>query len=148
MIGQKKPRNSSFNSPRTSFLSTDGDLPHIRIESLFQPDILLSFQHQATYRRRFNLEPEKLLMLAVLEDAIVCFQDNLGATCRRKQALYTDAEQWILDNDTSYLFSFENVCKRYISIPFTCGAVSCSGKNPSWADPKSQPVNTWPVNRV
>jgi hypothetical protein len=112
MIGQKKPRNSSFNSPRTSsFLSTDGDLPHIRIESLFQPDILLSFQHQATYRRRFNLEPEKLLMLAVLEDAIVCFQDNLGATCRRKQALYTDAEQWILDNDTSYLFSFENVCE-------------------------------------
>ena len=111
MIGQKRPRISSFNSPRlSSFLSTDGDLPHIRIESLFQPDILLSFQHQATFRRRFNLEPEKLLMLAVLEDAIVCFQDNLGATCKRKQALHTDAEQWILDDDKSYLFSFENVC--------------------------------------
>lgn len=112
MIGQKRPRASSFNSPRgSSFMSTDGDLPHVRIEALFQPDILISFQHQATQRRRFNLEPEKLLMLAVLEDAIVCFQDNLGATCKRKQALCADAEQWILDDDTSYLFSFENVCE-------------------------------------
>jgi hypothetical protein len=111
MIGQKRPR-TSFNSPRTSsFLSTDGDLPHVRIESLFQPDILISFQHMATHRRRFNLEPEKLLMLAVLEDAIVCFQDNLGASCKRKQQLYADAEQWILDADKSYLFSFENVCE-------------------------------------
>lgn len=112
MIGQKRPRTSSFNGPRTSsFLSTDGDLPHVRIESLFQPDILISFQHHATHRRRFNLEPEKLLMLAVLEDAIVCFQDNLGATCKRKQLLYAEAEEWILDGDKSYLFSFENVCE-------------------------------------
>ena len=50
-------------------------------------------------------------MLAVLEDAIVCFQDNLNTTCKRKQTLHFDAEQWILDKDKSYLFSFENVCE-------------------------------------
>ena len=79
--------------------------------AVFQPDVLVSSQYLATYQRKFNLDPEKLLMLAVLEDAVVCFQDNIAATCNRKRALYRDAEQWILDGDRSYLFSFENVCE-------------------------------------
>jgi hypothetical protein len=112
MIGHKRPRVSSFNTPGASpFLSMDGEAGHVRVEALFQPDILSSFQYQATQRRRFHLEPEKVLMLAVLEDAIVCFQDNLNATCKRKQTLHLDAEQWILDQDKSYLFSFENICE-------------------------------------
>jgi hypothetical protein len=44
--------------------------------ALFQPDILVTVQYLSTYRRRFHLRPEQLLMLAVLEDAVVCFQDN------------------------------------------------------------------------
>ena len=47
--------------------------------ALFQPDILVTVQYLSTYRRRFHLQPEQLLMLAVLEDAVVCFQDNLTA---------------------------------------------------------------------
>jgi hypothetical protein len=49
-------------------------------------------------------------MLALLEDAIVCFQDNFGTDCKRKQSLFEDAEQWILNRDASYIFSFENIC--------------------------------------
>lgn len=79
--------------------------------SVFQPDILISSQYLATYRRRFHLDPERMLMLAILEDAIVCFQDNLAATCKRKRSLYLDAEEWILDEDRFYLFSFENICE-------------------------------------
>ena len=79
--------------------------------AVFQPDILVSSQYLATYRRKFHLDPERLLMVAVLEDAIVCFQDNIAATCNRQRALYRDAEEWILDNGYSYLFSFENVCE-------------------------------------
>ena len=79
--------------------------------AVFQPDVLVSSQYLATYQRKFQLDPERLLMLAVLEDAVVCFQDNIAATCNRKQALYRDAEQWVLDSDNSYLFSFENVCE-------------------------------------
>lgn len=82
-----------------------------RALAVFQPDVLVSSQYLATYQRKFHLDPERLLMLAVLEDAVVCFQDNLGAKCNRKRALYRDAEQWILDSDSSYLFSFENVCE-------------------------------------
>ena len=81
-----------------------------KVLAVFQPDILISAQYLATYRRRFHLNPERLLMLAVLEDAIICFQDHVAATCKRKRLLHLEAEQWILDEDKSYLFSFENIC--------------------------------------
>lgn len=81
-----------------------------KVLAVFQPDILISAQYLATYRRRFNLNPEQLLMLAVLEDAIICFQDHVAATCKRKRLLHLEAEQWILNEDQSYLFSFENIC--------------------------------------
>ena len=79
--------------------------------AVFQPDILVTAQYLSTYRRRFHLQPEQLLMLAVLEDAVVCFQDNVTAVTPRKQALFREAEAWILDDDKLYLFSFENVCE-------------------------------------
>src|SRR5438046_5389128 len=131
MIGQKRARGSSFNSPGTSpFLSTDGEAGYVRVEALFQPDILISFQHQATQRRRFHLEPERVLMLAVLEDAIVCFQDNLGATCKRKKALHLDAEEWILDDDKSYLISFANVCQALTFDPLYLTHVLAHSQDP------------------
>jgi hypothetical protein len=79
--------------------------------AIFQPDILVTAQYLATYRRRFHLQPEQVLMLAVLQDAVLCFQDHLTATQPRKKALYRDAEEWILDGDRSYFFSFENICE-------------------------------------
>jgi len=45
-----------------------------RVTSLFQPDTLLPEQYLDTFRRKLYLEPEKKLMLAILEDAIACFQ--------------------------------------------------------------------------
>ncbi len=81
-----------------------------KVLAVFQPDILISAQYLATYRRKFHLNPEQVLMLAVLEDAIICFQDHVAATCKRKRLLHLEAEQWFLDDDRSYLFSFENIC--------------------------------------
>jgi hypothetical protein len=78
---------------------------------IFQPDILIDAQFQLTQRRRFHLEPERVLMLAVLQDAVFCFQDHAVAKCKRKQSLYRDAEEWISCTDRSYPFSFENVCE-------------------------------------
>jgi hypothetical protein len=79
--------------------------------AVFQPDILIPVQFLATYQRRFSLDPELGLMLAVLQDAVICFQEHLGSTCKRKRALFLDAEEWLFDGDQSYLFSFENVCE-------------------------------------
>jgi hypothetical protein len=82
-----------------------------RALSVFQPDILVEHQYQSTYRRRFHLDPERVLMLAVLQDAVVCFQDNVSTTCKRKQMMHRDAAAWIESTERSYLFSFENVCE-------------------------------------
>lgn len=77
---------------------------------IFQPDILIDAQFESSHRRRFHLDPERVLMLAVLQDAVICFQEYVLATCRRKQSMHDDAEAWIWNTDRSYLFSFENVC--------------------------------------
>lgn len=49
-------------------------------------------------------------MLAVLEDAIFCFQKNIFARDRRGRSLVREAEEWILAN-SDCPFSFENICE-------------------------------------
>jgi hypothetical protein len=78
---------------------------------IFQPDVLIDAQFQSTQRSRFHLDPERVLMLAVLQDAVACFQEHILAKCKRKQSLHREAEEWIANSDRSYLFSFENVCE-------------------------------------
>ena len=82
-----------------------------RIGALFQPDSLLSAHYFETLRRKTILEPEKVLMLAILEDAIHCFQDNLLAQNVRSRRLFEEAEEWIVEADGDWVFSFENICE-------------------------------------
>jgi hypothetical protein len=82
-----------------------------RAMMIFQPDILIDSQFQASHKRRFHLDPERVLMLAVLQDAVICFQEHAHAKCKRKQVLHRESEEWISNPDRSYLFSFENVCE-------------------------------------
>lgn len=82
-----------------------------KLASLFQPDTLLSAQYFDNLRRKTLLEPEKRLMLAVLEDAIHSFQDNLLAEAAGKKKLFDEVEQWILERDGDWIFSFDNVCE-------------------------------------
>jgi hypothetical protein len=82
-----------------------------RLASLFQPDTLMPAQYLDTYRRKTHLEPEKRLMLAVLEDAIACFQKYLLVRDGKGREMFRDAEEWILEEDSKWLFSFENVCE-------------------------------------
>ena len=49
-------------------------------------------------------------MLAVLEDAIMCFQRYLHAKGGKERKLYEDAVSWIFDCSDIRAFSFENVC--------------------------------------
>ena len=80
-----------------------------KLSFLFQPDTLLSHQYFATFRRR-QLEPEKKLMLAVLEDAVACFQRYVFAENRKQRTLFNEAEDWIRDENGDHVFSFENIC--------------------------------------
>jgi len=81
-----------------------------KIASLFEPDTLVSVQYFDNLRRNPLLEPEKRLMLAILEDAINCFQNNLLARPRKAKRLYEAAEEWILEQGHDWIFSFENIC--------------------------------------
>jgi hypothetical protein len=82
-----------------------------RLASLFQPDTLLSAQYFSNLRRKTLLEPEKRLLLAILEDAIQCFQNNLSAQTVIKKRLLDEAEEWIFKRGEDWIFSFDHVCE-------------------------------------
>ena len=50
-------------------------------------------------------------MLAILEDAIFCFKKYMVSRDRKGKALFHDAEDWILDRNGDYVFSFGNICE-------------------------------------
>lgn len=81
------------------------------VVSLFQPDSLLPAQYFETFRRKAPLEPEKRLMLAVFENAIACFQKYLFARDSKGRSLFREAEEWITEEGSNWLFSFENICE-------------------------------------
>jgi hypothetical protein len=82
-----------------------------RALAMFQADVLIPEQFLATYKRTIHLDAEKTLMFAVLQDAVICFQEYVAAYDKRRRMLFLDAEEWILENDPRYLFSFESVCE-------------------------------------
>lgn len=81
-----------------------------KVSSLFQPDTLLPAQYFETFRRKAHLEPEMMLMLAVLEDAIACFQKYTFVRDRKGKGIFREAEEWIVEENSGWLFSFENIC--------------------------------------
>jgi hypothetical protein len=98
-------------------LEAQSSVDHNRINlekkmiSLFEPDTLLSAQYLENLRRKTLLEPEKRLMLAVLEDAINCFQVNVMARSGRRKKLFNESEDWIMGWDDDWIFSFVSVCE-------------------------------------
>jgi hypothetical protein len=81
-----------------------------RLSSLFQPDTLLSEEYFGNYRRRVPLEPEKALMLAVLQDGVCSFQENLFAETGKKRALFDEAREWLFNDGFEHVFSFSSIC--------------------------------------
>lgn len=85
-----------------------------RLTMVFQPDELASHEYQKTFKRTILFEPEKRLLLAVLEDAIICFQKYFDAQDAKQRRLHEEAVSWIFDRSDNPAFSFENICD-------TCG---------------------------
>jgi hypothetical protein len=90
--------------PEKSFVAED------RLSPLFQPDTLLSEEYLGNYRRRIPLEPEKALLLAVLEDGVRSFQDNIFAESGKNRALLDEAREWLFTDGFEHVFSFNSVC--------------------------------------
>ena len=82
-----------------------------KLASLFEPDRLASAQYFDNLRRKTILEPERRLVLAVLEDAISCFQDNVFAVSGKGKKLFNETEEWVMEPGGDWVFSFRNVCE-------------------------------------
>jgi hypothetical protein len=80
------------------------------LADLFQPDTDAPAEYFKIYERKPGLEPEKKLMLAVLEDAIGCFQNFVCATDNRQKKWFLEAEEWFTEEESEWIFSFENIC--------------------------------------
>jgi hypothetical protein len=79
--------------------------------SLFQPDVLASLQYLDRWRCRRRQNPEMMLMFAVLEDAVSCFQKFSSATSRRGKKLFREAESWLMSENNDGLYTFDNICE-------------------------------------
>jgi hypothetical protein len=84
---------------------------------LFEPDIVLPSQFFATLARRAPIKRgECQLLIAVLEDAVHCFQKYVFARTRRERRLFDEAEAWmmrcdaVLPEDDRPALSFEYIC--------------------------------------
>ena len=56
------------------------------------------------------VRPIKRLMLAVLEDAMRCYQTYANSRSRAQRRLFLDAEAWLMDRGADGAFAFETVC--------------------------------------
>jgi hypothetical protein len=98
-------RSSGVYAKEPSSLTLDE-----RIAWLFQPDTVLSAQYFENLRRKTLFEPEKRLMLAILEDGIDCYLENLYASSAKRKRAFEDAAAWISESEGDWVFSFDNVC--------------------------------------
>jgi hypothetical protein len=81
-----------------------------RLSDLFEPDILLPIQYFAALKRKRFSCGEHRLLVAIMQDAIECFQKHLHARDSKRRQLYVEAEAWINAENDDGTFSFDNVC--------------------------------------
>jgi hypothetical protein len=87
------------------------------LDSVFVPDLLTPTQYFDSKRRDSGDDPLKRLMMAVLQDAIRCYQDGekSGSALKRKQ--FIEVKDWIFDECSRGPFSFVVVCEVLGLVP-------------------------------
>ncbi len=51
-------------------------------------------------------------MMAMLEDAVACFQKYVSAQKTKEKAIFKEVEEWFWEKDSDWFFSFENVAEN------------------------------------
>src|SRR4030095_3856935 len=81
-----------------------------------------------------------VLMLAVLEDAIDCYQKYAHARDPRGAQIFQESREWVDSNDRTWLFSFENICDTLeINADYVSGGSTRPGRRSSTSRPTSSP---------
>jgi hypothetical protein len=74
----------------------------------FSPDVIAA--HQFAVNSQTGEQPEQRLMMAVLGEALFCFQKYHLATDREGRRIFAEARDWVLDESEQWPFSFNNIC--------------------------------------
>ena len=91
---------------RSISMNWDGD----HFESAFEGGSILPSQFFEGCRKKETQEPEKRLMLAVLTDAVRCYQAGWEAQRTSRIRAFHEAEAWFFSAKGYGPFSFESVC--------------------------------------
>ena len=75
-----------------------------------EPEVLLPSQFHGRSGLDASLQPEKRLMLAVMEDAVGTFQKYACAADRNAQRIFTEVEDWFGSDGIDWPYSFVNLC--------------------------------------
>ena len=70
-----------------------------------------SEQYRDIFRRSELLEPEKALLVALLEDGIHEYRKYFRAKNRDGQQRFRKAAEWLMAEDEEWIFSFVNACE-------------------------------------
>ena len=81
-----------------------------RFAGVLAPDAMLPTQFIGAWRGAGPLSGERRLMVAVLEDALHCYQKYVDSEDPRHRQLFAEAEDWIDADEQTWFFSFPNVC--------------------------------------
>jgi hypothetical protein len=74
-------------------------------------DASVQQQYLDTVRRSEHLEPEKALLVALLEDAIHTYRKYRATRDRVGKERFREAKDWIMGRGNDWIFSFNNVCE-------------------------------------
>jgi hypothetical protein len=77
---------------------------------IVEPDVFLPSQFYGSGGLSRQLDGEKRLMIAILKDAVECLNKYRGARNSLGNSQYQNALEWIEDEGTEWLFSFNNIC--------------------------------------
>jgi hypothetical protein len=81
------------------------------IQGLLGRDTEATEQFFETFRRGEPIEPERALLVALLQDAIHDYRKFKKARDREGRERFHEVEEWINESASDWIFSFENVCE-------------------------------------
>lgn len=77
----------------------------------FEPAPVLPAQLFGNAEPDSAIMPEKRLLLAVLEEAVITYQRHVADEGRRGRRLFREAEEWMGSDDARWPCSFRNICE-------------------------------------
>ena len=72
---------------------------------------MIPAQFYAAFRGGTAVRGEKRLMLAVLQDALDCYQKYAYIKDGQGRQLFEEANEWVNSGNRVWFFSFENICE-------------------------------------